>query len=163
VAARIAKIQADALSSLAVSESKAKKLDELYREANAENEALYARFNDELARVLKSVRSGQGIDELKNKVRESQDEAGRLRRENARLKREVLGLRSQLKEWWLLNNKKSMTNGIRALGWWQDGRRVGYMEELEWREGREGTKWLRQLGVVNKEGRNIRKKEHRAW
>jgi hypothetical protein len=98
VAARITKIQADALSSLAVSESKAKKLDELYREANAENEALYARFNDELARVLKSVRSGQGIDELKNKVRESQDEAGRLRRENARLKREVLGLRSQLKE-----------------------------------------------------------------
>ncbi|KEQ70167.1 hypothetical protein M436DRAFT_54391 [Aureobasidium namibiae CBS 147.97] len=98
VAARVAKIQADALSSLAVSESKAKKLDELYREANAENEALYARFNDELARVLKSVRSGQGLDELKNKVRESQDEAGRLRRENARLKREVLGLRSQLKE-----------------------------------------------------------------
>lgn len=98
VAARVAKIQADALSSLAVSESKAKKLDELYREANAENEALYARFNDELARVLKSVRSGQGVDELKNKVRESQDEAGRLRRENARLKREVLGLRSQLKE-----------------------------------------------------------------
>ena len=98
VAARVAKIHADALSSLAVSESKAKKLDELYREANAENEALYARFNDELARVLKAVRSGQGVDELKNKVRESQDEAGRLRRENARLKREVLGLRSQLKD-----------------------------------------------------------------
>ncbi|CAD0056420.1 unnamed protein product [Aureobasidium pullulans] len=87
VAARVAKIHADALSSLA-----------LYREANAENEALYARFNDELARVLKAVRSGQGVDELKNKVRESQDEAGRLRRENARLKREVLGLRSQLKD-----------------------------------------------------------------
>ncbi|CAD0043797.1 unnamed protein product [Aureobasidium pullulans] len=66
VAARVAKIHADALSSLA-----------LYREANAENEALYARFNDELARVLKAVRSGQGVDELKNKVRESQDEAGR--------------------------------------------------------------------------------------
>jgi hypothetical protein len=98
IAARVAKIQADALSSLAVSESKAKKLDELYREANAENEALYARFNDELARVLKAVRSGQGVDELKAKVSESQDEAGRLRRENARLKREVLGLRSQLKE-----------------------------------------------------------------
>lgn len=98
VAARVAKIHADALSSLSVSEAKAKKLDELYREANAENEALYARFNDELARVLKAVKSGQGVEELKTKVRESQDEAGRLRRENARLKREVLGLRSQLKE-----------------------------------------------------------------
>lgn len=98
VAARVAKIHADALSSLAVSEAKAKKLDELYREANAENEALYARFNDELARVLKAVKSGQGVEELRNKVRESQDESGRLRRENARLKREVLGLRSQLKE-----------------------------------------------------------------
>ena len=91
-------VQADLNSSLTVSESKARNLDELYREANAENEALYARFNDELGRVLKAVRGGEGVEELRKKVREGAEEAGRLRRENARLKREVLGLRSQLRE-----------------------------------------------------------------
>lgn len=95
---RITSISSDVTSSLSVSETKARRLDELYREANAENEALYARFNDELARVLKTVRQGEGVVELKKQVKEGQEERDRLRRENARLKREVLGLRSQLKE-----------------------------------------------------------------
>lgn len=95
---RTSSIQADLASSLSVSETKARKLDELYREANAENEALYARFNEELGKVLKAVRSGEGVEELRKKVREGSEESGRLRRENARLKREVIGLRSQLKE-----------------------------------------------------------------
>lgn len=95
---RITSISSDVTSSLSVSEAKARRLDELYREANAENEALYARFNDELARVLKTVRQGEGVGELKKQVKEGQEERDRLRRENARLKREVLGLRSQLKE-----------------------------------------------------------------
>ncbi|GAB7350774.1 hypothetical protein MBLNU459_g1316t1 [Dothideomycetes sp. NU459] len=96
--ARITSISSDVTSSLSVSETKARRLDDLYREANAENEALYARFNDELARVLKTVRQGDGVVELKKQVKEGQEERDRLRRENARLKREVLGLRSQLKE-----------------------------------------------------------------
>lgn len=91
-------IQADLSSSLAVSEAKARKLDELYRDANAENEALYQKFNDELSRVLKVVKSGEGVEELRRKIREGQEEAARLRRDNARLKREVVGLRAQLKE-----------------------------------------------------------------
>ena len=91
-------IQSDLTSSLTVSESKARKLDELYREANAENEALYARFNEELGKVVKAVRAGDGVEELRRRVKDGNEERDRLRRENARLKREVLGLRSQLKE-----------------------------------------------------------------
>ncbi|KAL8906510.1 MAG: hypothetical protein Q9207_001996 [Kuettlingeria erythrocarpa] len=86
----------DIESSLLVSERKGRKLDELYKEANAENEALYERFNDELGKVLKGVKGGEGVEELKRKVKEGEEEAARLRRENGRLKREVVGLRSQL-------------------------------------------------------------------
>ncbi|KAF2217317.1 hypothetical protein CERZMDRAFT_64566 [Cercospora zeae-maydis SCOH1-5] len=95
---RISTIQHDLTSSLSVSETKCKKLDELYREANGENEALYSRFNDELARVLKAVRGGEGVEELKRKLKEVSDEAVKLRRETSRLKRENVGLRAQLKE-----------------------------------------------------------------
>ncbi|MCJ1282921.1 hypothetical protein MMC26_002247 [Xylographa opegraphella] len=94
---RYTSIQADLESSLVVNERKAKSLDELYREANAENEALYERFNEELSKVLKSVKGGQGVDEMRAKMKEAQDDAARLKRENQRLKRENLGLRSQLK------------------------------------------------------------------
>ncbi|KAL1587415.1 hypothetical protein WHR41_03747 [Cladosporium halotolerans] len=95
---RISAIHADLASSLAVSETKARKLDELYRESNSENEALYARFNDELGRILKAVRGGEGVAELKKQVREGQEEVARLKRENGRLKRENVGLRAQMKE-----------------------------------------------------------------
>ena len=95
--ARSMSISSDIESSLTVSERKAKSLDELYREANAENEALYERFNDELGRVLKAVKGGQGVEEMRVKMKEAQDEAARLKKENARLKRENLGLRSQLR------------------------------------------------------------------
>ncbi|EME40957.1 hypothetical protein DOTSEDRAFT_74496 [Dothistroma septosporum NZE10] len=96
--ARIDSIQSDLTTSLSVSETKSKKLDELYREANAENEALYARFNDELSRVMKAVRGGEGVEELKKKLKDSQEEAAKLRRDTNRLKRENVGLRSQLRE-----------------------------------------------------------------
>ena len=96
--AKISSIQSDLATSLTVSETKCKKLDELYREANGENEALYARFNDELGRILKAVKGGEGVEELKKKLKESQDEAAKLKRETSRLKRENVGLRAQLKE-----------------------------------------------------------------
>ncbi|KAL9014134.1 MAG: hypothetical protein Q9173_001225 [Seirophora scorigena] len=96
VRAQYSSLSKDVDSSLLISERKARKLDELYREANAENEALYERFNDELGKVLKAVRGGEGTEELRRKVREGAEEAGRLRRENGKLKREAVGLRSQL-------------------------------------------------------------------
>lgn len=95
---RISSIQGDLTSSLSVSENKCKKLDELYREANGENEALYARFNDELGRILKAVRGGEGVEELKKKLKEAQQEAANLKRETSRLKRENVGLRAQMRE-----------------------------------------------------------------
>jgi DNA repair exonuclease SbcCD ATPase subunit len=94
----VQRFQNDIASSLTVAESKNKKLDELYKEANGENEALYARFNDELNRILKAVKSGDGVEEMKTQLKEHQEELAKLRRENARLKREGAGLRAQLRE-----------------------------------------------------------------
>ncbi|KAF2754360.1 hypothetical protein EJ05DRAFT_456469 [Pseudovirgaria hyperparasitica] len=91
-------IGADLSSSLQVSETKARKLDELYREANAENEALYAKFNDELIKVVRNVRGGDGVEELKRLLKASQEEVAVLKRESSRLKRENVGLRAQLRE-----------------------------------------------------------------
>lgn len=95
--ASLLSISADVESSLLVSERKARKLDELYREANAENEALYERFNDELGKILGKVRKGEGVEEMKSKMKEAQDEVVKLKKDNARLKREAVGLRSIIK------------------------------------------------------------------
>ena len=95
---QLSSIKADVESSIVVIEKKAKGLDELYREANAENELLYERFNTELSKVLKAVKGGQGVEELRTKLKEAQDDAQRLRNENQRLKRENVGLRSQLRD-----------------------------------------------------------------
>lgn len=88
---RYEKLQADTLASLTAYESRSKKLDELYREANEENEALYAQFNDELAKILKAVRAGNGVEQVKQRAKQQEDEVSRLKRENARLKREIAG------------------------------------------------------------------------
>jgi hypothetical protein len=92
---RTSAIEKDLESSLLVSEKRAKKLDELYRQASAENEALYDRFNSELTKVAKDVRAGDAEDALKSQLSSSLEEIGRLKKENFRLKREVGGLRAQ--------------------------------------------------------------------
>ncbi|KAF2020047.1 hypothetical protein BU24DRAFT_419634 [Aaosphaeria arxii CBS 175.79] len=91
-------ISNDVTSSLQVSEARAKHLDQLYRDMNAENEALYARFNEELEKVERAVRKGKGNEEVDRRMKASEEEAARLRKENARLKREVAGLKAQLRE-----------------------------------------------------------------
>ncbi|KAF2451335.1 hypothetical protein P171DRAFT_375415 [Karstenula rhodostoma CBS 690.94] len=95
---RTSSIAQDVSTSLEVSEKRAKHLDKLYRDSNAENEALYARFNEELEKVEKSVRRGKGGEEVDRRLKSSEEETARLRKENARLKREVAGLKAQLKE-----------------------------------------------------------------
>lgn len=92
---RTSTMEKDLESSLVVSEKRAKKLDELYREASAENEALYGRFNSELSKLAKEVRTSDGEDALKTQLSSAMDEIGRLKKENFRLKREVGGLRAQ--------------------------------------------------------------------
>ncbi|KAF4554782.1 RhoGAP domain-containing protein 6 [Elsinoe fawcettii] len=88
----------DTLTALTTAESRTKRLDELYREANAENEALYKRFNDELGKVLKLVKGGDGVEEMKKRMKGMEEEMEGLRRERARLRREVVGLRGRLGE-----------------------------------------------------------------
>lgn len=88
-------MERDLESSLVVSEKRSKKLDELYRAASAENEALYDRFNSELSKVAKDVRTGSTEEALKSQLSGAFEEIGRLKKENFRLKREVGGLRAQ--------------------------------------------------------------------
>lgn len=94
---RLTASEADVSSSLSVSENKARGLDELLRDASAENEALYGRFNEELAKVAKSVRA-TGAEELRRQMDTMRAEQDKLRKENVRLRREVVGLRAQLRE-----------------------------------------------------------------
>ncbi|KAJ5656380.1 hypothetical protein N7507_008330 [Penicillium longicatenatum] len=92
---RTAVIERDVESSLVVSEKRVKKLDELYREASAENEALYNRFNSELSKLSKDVRTGSAEESLQAQLNNALEEISRLKKENFRLKREVGGLRAQ--------------------------------------------------------------------
>lgn len=92
---RTAHLEKDVESSLVVSERRAKKLDELYRQASAENEALYHRFNSELSRLTKDIRVGNGGDALRSQLKEALEEVTRVKKENLRLKREVGGLKAQ--------------------------------------------------------------------
>ncbi|KAL5341572.1 hypothetical protein BJX70DRAFT_40952 [Aspergillus crustosus] len=92
---RTSSMEKDLESSLVLSEKQAKKLDGLYREASAENEALYDRFNSELSKLAKEVRTGDGENALNTQLSSAMDEIGRLKKENFRLKREVGGLRAQ--------------------------------------------------------------------
>ncbi|QDS73138.1 hypothetical protein FKW77_001676 [Venturia effusa] len=95
---RIDALANDLSTTLQISESRVKKLDELYRDANAENEALYARFNEEIQNVITNVRLGQGEMEVRKRMKSAEDESARLRKENSRLKREVAGLRAQMRD-----------------------------------------------------------------
>jgi hypothetical protein len=95
---RASDISKDVTTSLQVSEARAKQLDQLYRDSNAENEALYSRFNEELEKVTSSARRGKASDEVDRRFKASEEENARLRKENARLKREVAGLKAQIRE-----------------------------------------------------------------
>jgi hypothetical protein len=95
---RATTISADVTTSLQVSEARVKQLDQLYRDANTENEILYARFNEEIEKATSSVRRGKGGEEVDRRLRAAEEEAARLRKENARLKREVAGLKAQIRE-----------------------------------------------------------------
>ena len=80
-------------SLLQTTNTKLRNLDTLYREANAENEALYDRFNDELSRVLGRVKSGEGMVEMKERLDASLKDGVAVRGERARLRREIVRLK----------------------------------------------------------------------
>jgi chromosome segregation ATPase len=92
-------IKQDLEKSLQASEFKVKGLDQLYKESSAENELLYEKFNGELGKIVKALR-GKGKEdkeELIVKVKEQSEETAKTKKENARLRREILTLRTLLK------------------------------------------------------------------
>ena len=97
--ARNEAIKSDLESSLQASEYKIKGLDQLCKEASAENELLYEKFNGELGKIVKALK-GKGKEDredLVKAVKEAGEREVSARKEVGRLKREVLGLRGLLK------------------------------------------------------------------
>ena len=97
--ARNDRIKEDLEKSLQASEFKVKGLDQLYKESSAENELLYEKFNGELGKIVKALK-GKGKEdkeELVGTLKESSEETAKSKKENARLRREVLTLRTLLK------------------------------------------------------------------
>ncbi|OTB06267.1 hypothetical protein M426DRAFT_319007 [Hypoxylon sp. CI-4A] len=89
-------LQKDMDTTVKTAEAKAKAIDQLYKEATAENELLYEKFNSELGKIVKALK-GKGRDdkeELMTKMRDCSEETARMKRENARLRREMASLRA---------------------------------------------------------------------
>jgi len=96
---RQAEVQRDVDAALKASEAKVRSIDQLYKEATAENELLYEKFNSELGKIVKALK-GKGREdkeEMMVKMRESSEEVSRVKKENARLRREIVSLRTLLK------------------------------------------------------------------
>ncbi|KAK3324060.1 hypothetical protein B0T19DRAFT_220852 [Cercophora scortea] len=96
---RQAEIQMEMETTLKATEAKVKAIDQMYKEATAENELLYEKFNSELGKILKALK-GKGREdkeELMTKLKESSEETARVKKENARLRREMVSLRTLLK------------------------------------------------------------------
>lgn len=99
LAVRQASTQAEVEAALRAAEAKVRAVDQLYREATAENELLYEKFNTELGRIVKALK-GKGREdkeELVARAREAGEEVARTKKENARLKREMVSLRALLR------------------------------------------------------------------
>ena len=94
-----AAVQRDVETTMRATEAKMRAVDQLYKEATAENELLYEKFNSELAKIVKALK-GKGRDdkeELMARLREQSEETARIKKENARLRREMVSLRTLLK------------------------------------------------------------------
>ncbi|KAI8689754.1 hypothetical protein NCS56_00239200 [Fusarium sp. Ph1] len=92
-------IQHDMETTVKAAEAKVRAIDQLYKEAVAENELLYEKFNGELGKIVKALK-GKGKEEkedLMTRLRDQSEETARMKKENARLKREMVSLRAALK------------------------------------------------------------------
>ncbi|EPE03608.1 rho guanyl nucleotide exchange factor [Ophiostoma piceae UAMH 11346] len=100
VADRQASLEHAMEASVRASEAKVRGIDQLYKEATAENELLYEKFNVELAKIVRALK-GKGREDkedLVSRLKEQTEETARLKRDNARLQRETVSLRAMLKE-----------------------------------------------------------------
>lgn len=93
--ARLSSLQTDLDTTLQAHERKVKALEDLYRQANAENELLYGRFNEELERATAGVQAGNGVEEMRNVLSAREAEIRELRKEVGSLRRERVGIRGK--------------------------------------------------------------------
>ncbi|CAJ2502047.1 Uu.00g049000.m01.CDS01 [Anthostomella pinea] len=96
---RQGQLQKDMDTSLKAAEAKVKAIDQLYKEGQAENELLYEKFNSELGKIVKALK-GKGREdkeELISKMKDCSEETARVKKENARLRREMISLRALVK------------------------------------------------------------------
>ncbi|KAK3389376.1 hypothetical protein B0H63DRAFT_463526 [Podospora didyma] len=96
---RQAQIKYDTEVTLRATEAKVKAIDQLYKEAAAENELIHEKYNNELGKMLKLLK-GKGREdkeELMAKLKEANEETAKVKKENARLRRESVSLRTLLK------------------------------------------------------------------
>ncbi|POR31758.1 Rho guanyl nucleotide exchange factor [Tolypocladium paradoxum] len=94
-----AAVQRDMETAVKTAEGKLRAIDQLHKEAVAENELLYEKFNSELGKIVKALK-GKGKDdkeELVAKLKEQSEETARVKKDNSRLKREMVSLRAALK------------------------------------------------------------------
>ncbi|KAI0013025.1 hypothetical protein F4779DRAFT_565179 [Xylariaceae sp. FL0662B] len=92
-------LQRDMDSTLKATEAKVKAIDQLYKETTAENELLYEKFNSELGKIVKALK-GKGREDkedLMSRMKDCSEETSRVKKENARLRREMVSLRALLK------------------------------------------------------------------
>lgn len=92
-------IREDMEATVRASEAKVKAIDQMYKEATAENELLYEKFNTELGKIVKAVR-GKGREDREDlvaRLKDSSEETAHVKKENARLRREIVSLRALLK------------------------------------------------------------------
>lgn len=87
------KLGDDIKQSLSAAERKAKDLDKQLHKANAENDVLYSRMNDELMKVFEQVKKGDGVDEMRKQLRKRNEEAEEWKREVMKLRRENAALK----------------------------------------------------------------------
>ncbi|KAK4211559.1 Rho guanine nucleotide exchange factor gef2 [Rhypophila decipiens] len=96
----------DVEAHLKSAENKVKGIDQLYKEAMAENELLYEKFNSELGKIVKALKNGKerkdsvskdGKEEIVARLKEANEETARVKKENARLRREIVSLRALMR------------------------------------------------------------------
>lgn len=91
-------LQRDMDNTLKATEAKVKEIDQLYKESTAENELLYEKFNTELVKIVRALKGRTGEkEEIMSKMKDSYEETARVKKENARLRREMASLRAMVK------------------------------------------------------------------
>lgn len=92
----LATLEADMSASLKGSERRIRMLENELRDTNAVNEELFKSTQEELTKIFKRVKAGDGLEAIKDSLSSSQQEAEQLRAENLTMKKELAQLRERM-------------------------------------------------------------------